>query len=150
MSEPTEPSTNGDGTTPTSSKSAAKPTSAAPVSAEPAAASVAPATESATTAAQYSRTETVTAVKYVAPDGADEPGNIDAIRALGLQVDQQNPWDPAGGQNCLLVGYAPPDEDDLVVRTLVQPGDMVVIRTDANAFEVYQPDDFDRQFKPQQ
>lgn len=45
---------------------------------------------------------TVQAVQYVAPDGADELGNLDELKAVG-DVREQTPWNPLGGQNYAVV-----------------------------------------------
>jgi hypothetical protein len=148
MSEPSTETAASDAPAPTTTRTRTQPAAPPPVSQEPATSSALPAGLAAT-AAEFTRTETVTAVQYVAPDGADEAGNIAQIEALGLEVDKQDPWDPAAGQNCLLVGY-PPAEGELTVRTLLQPGQLVVLRTDANAFEVHDPDEFKQQFTTKQ
>jgi hypothetical protein len=145
VSEPTDPTSTTAAAAPagtaTSSAASAKPTAAATSSAHPA--------PDPSAAAEYTtEPEVVTAVQYTAPDGADEPGNIDEIESLGLQVDKQDPWDPAGGQNCLLVGYPAEGEHELPVRFLVQPGQYVVTRPGANAFEVYHPEDFTEKYSP--
>lgn len=122
-----------------SSSAASKPAAAPPVS-DPAA----PAGGDPATAAEYaSQPERVTAVQYTAPDGADEPGNLDEVAALGVEVTKQDPWDPAAGQNCILIGY-PAEDGALPVRYLVQPGQYVAVRPDANAFEVYDAEQFEQ------
>lgn len=121
--------------TSTSSSPSSKP--AAPPVSDP----TAPAVGDPAPAAEYaSQPDVVTAVQYAAPDGETE-GNLDEIAALGVEVTKQEPWDPAAGQNCILIGY-PAAEGDLPVRYLVQPGQYVAVRPDANAFEVYDAEQF--------
>jgi hypothetical protein len=131
-------------TTTSASSPSLKPTAPPPVS-DPAS----PATPAGgpTLAGEYaSQPEVVTAVQYVAPDGEVE-GNLDEVAALGVEVTKQEPWDPAGGQDCILIGY-PAAEGDLPVRFLVQPGQYVVVRSGANAFEVYEAAEFTTLYSP--
>lgn len=65
----------------------------------------------------------VQAVQYVAPDGADERGNLTELADAGLQFRGQTPWNPAGGQHAVLV--ATPAGDKLVTS-----GDYVIVNAD--------------------
>lgn len=67
---------------------------------------------------------TVQALQYTAPDGADEAGNVDEIGKVA-PARQQSPWDPAGGQNCLIVDVGGRD-------MLLTPGGYLIKHADGS------------------
>lgn len=76
---------------------------------------------------------TVQAVQYVAPNGADVSGNVDEIKALA-DVEEQNPWDPAGGQHCLIVVLSDS-------TALLEDGGYLAVASDG-AVSVFTEDEF--------
>lgn len=75
----------------------------------------------------------VSAVQYLPPT-EDVPGNIDELNEIA-PTRTQVPWDPANGQNCVLVDLGP-------AEYVMVPGAYLVQHADGS-LEVVEPEDFD-------
>jgi hypothetical protein len=86
----------------------------------------------------------VEAVQYEPPTGADsEDGNLTELQSFGdVDVVEQSPWNPAEGQNCvILVGEA--DEG----LGLLKPGDYLVKDVDG-LLSIADRETFDAKYQP--
>lgn len=83
---------------------------------------------------------TLEAVQYAAPDADGSGGNVGELIQAGARM--QHPWDPANGQDCLLLGY---ESHDAV--GVLQSGDYLVVRPDGTKAAVKR-EDFESTFSP--